>query len=55
MKKLVDTFPKSMSERVFVVRTALDVNLQHAAENAVENSLRQYGQRIQRASRPPPW
>ena len=32
MKKLVDTFPKSMTERVFVVRTALDVNLQHAAE-----------------------
>ena len=44
MKKLVDTFPKSMTERVFVVRTALDVNLQHAADNAVENSLRQYGQ-----------
>ncbi|MGE0565902.1 MAG: transglycosylase domain-containing protein [Pseudolabrys sp.] len=44
MKKLVDTFPKSMSERVFVVRTALDVNLQREAENAVENSLRQFGQ-----------
>jgi penicillin-binding protein 1A len=44
MKKLVDTFPKSMSERVFVVRTALDVTLQRAADNAVENSLRQYGQ-----------
>ena len=44
MKKLVDTFPKSMTERVFVVRTALDANLQHAAETAVENSLRQYGQ-----------
>ena len=53
MKKLVDTFPKSMTERVFVVRTALDPNLQHAAELAVENSLRQYGQRIQRAVRPP--
>jgi penicillin-binding protein 1A len=44
MKKLVDTFPKSMSERVFVVRTALDPNLQKAADSAVENSLRQYGQ-----------
>ena len=44
MKKLVDTFPKSMTERVFVVRTALDVNLQKAADSAVENSLRQYGQ-----------
>ncbi len=43
MKKLVDTFPKSMTERVFVVRTTLDTNMQHAAENAVENSLRQYG------------
>ena len=43
MKKLVVTFPKSMSERVFLVRTALDVNLQRAAEQAVENSLRQYG------------
>ena len=44
MKKLVDTFPKSMTERVFVVRTALDINLQHAADAAIENSLRQYGQ-----------
>ena len=44
MKKLVDTFPKSMTERVFVVRTALDTNLQHEADAAVENSLRQYGQ-----------
>jgi penicillin-binding protein 1A len=43
MKKLVSTFPKSMNERVFVVRTALDVGLQRAAESAVENSLRQYG------------
>ena len=44
MKKLVDTFPKTMTERVFVVRTALDPNLQRAADLAVENSLRQYGQ-----------
>jgi penicillin-binding protein 1A len=44
MKKLVDTFPKSMSERVFVVRTALDTNMQKVADAAVENSLRQYGQ-----------
>ncbi len=44
MKKLVDTFPKSMAERVFVVRTSLDPNLQRAADLAVENSLRQYGQ-----------
>jgi penicillin-binding protein 1A len=44
MKKLVDTFPKSMTERVFVVRTALDTGMQKAADAAVENSLRQYGQ-----------
>src|SRR4029077_7124750 len=44
MKKLVGTFPKSMTERVFVVRTALDVNLQRESETAVENSLRQFGQ-----------
>jgi penicillin-binding protein 1A len=43
MRKLVDTFPKSVSERAFVVRTALDPGLQRAADAAVENSLRQYG------------
>jgi penicillin-binding protein 1A len=44
MKKLVDTFPKSMTERVFVVRTALDNNIQHVAEDSIENTLRQFGQ-----------
>lgn len=44
VKKLVDTFPKSLTERVFVVRTALDTNMQKAADLAIENSLRQYGQ-----------
>jgi penicillin-binding protein 1A len=43
MKKLVDTFPKSMSERAFVVRTAIDMNVQRNMESAIENSLRQYG------------
>src|SRR6266478_983856 len=43
MKKLVDTLPKSVHERVFVVRLALDVDLQKHAEQALENSLRQYG------------
>src|SRR5437764_1590840 len=43
MKKLVDTFPKSMTERAFVVRTAIDINLQRAMESAIEGSLRQYG------------
>ena len=32
-----------MHERVFVVRLALDVDLQKHAEQAVENSIRQYG------------
>src|ERR1700751_6300736 len=35
MRKLVDTFPKSVNERFFVVRTALDVNLQHYAERTI--------------------
>jgi penicillin-binding protein 1A len=43
MKKLVATFPKSLHERVFVVRLGLDVNLQREAENTVESMLRQYG------------
>jgi penicillin-binding protein 1A len=43
MRKLVDTFPKSYSERVFVVRTAIDMNVQKAAEETVENQLRQFG------------
>jgi penicillin-binding protein 1A len=43
MRKLVDTFPKSYNERVFVVRTTIDMNLQRAAEETVENELRQFG------------
>ena len=43
MRKLVDTFPKSYTERVFVVRTAIDMNVQRAAEDAIENQLRQFG------------
>jgi len=43
MKKLVATFPKSLHERVFVVRLGLDVNLQRESENAVESMIRQYG------------
>jgi penicillin-binding protein 1A len=43
MRKLVDTFPKSYNERVFVVRTAIDMNVQRAAEEAIENQLRQFG------------
>jgi penicillin-binding protein 1A len=44
VKKIVDTLPKSVHERVFVVRTALDVNLQRHSENVVESKLREYGQ-----------
>ncbi|HEY0236920.1 MAG TPA: PBP1A family penicillin-binding protein, partial [Afipia sp.] len=43
MKKLVDTFPRSYTERVFTVRTAIDMNVQKAAEETVEDQLRQFG------------
>jgi penicillin-binding protein 1A len=43
MRKLVDTFPKSYTERVFVVRTSIDMNVQHAADEAIESELRQFG------------
>src|SRR3954453_22760985 len=43
MRKLVDTFPKSYTERVFVVRTTIDMNVQGGAEEAIETQLRQFG------------
>ncbi len=43
MRQLVDTFPKSVTDRYFVVRTALDMNLQHYAEHVVDSNLRDYG------------
>ena len=43
MRKLVDTFPKSVTDRFFVVRTALDSNIQRYAEHEVESELRQFG------------
>src|SRR5207237_7442286 len=43
MKKLVDTLPKSVHERVFVARLAIDLNLQNNAEKQVEDARRQYG------------
>jgi penicillin-binding protein 1A len=44
MKRLAEKLPKHLQQdRVFVVRTALDVGLQRHAEQAVETSLRQYG------------
>jgi penicillin-binding protein 1A len=43
LKKLVDKFPKNITERTFIARTALDMNLQRAADNAIETMLKQYG------------
>ncbi len=43
MKKLANTLPKTVHDRVFVARLALDVNLQRNAERAVEDNLRQHG------------
>jgi penicillin-binding protein 1A len=43
MKKLVVTLPKSVHERVFVVRLALDQEMQKHAEKTVETLLKQYG------------
>jgi penicillin-binding protein 1A len=43
MKKLVETLPKSVHERVFVARLAIDLNLQKNTERAIEKSLREYG------------
>jgi penicillin-binding protein 1A len=43
VRKLVQTFPKTVTERVFVARLAIDINLQKHTEEAIQNSLRQYG------------
>jgi penicillin-binding protein 1A len=43
MRKLVQTFPKTMQERVFVARLAIDLNLQKHTEDSIQNALRQYG------------
>ena len=43
MKKLIDALPKTVHERVFVARLAVDLNLQRSTEKAIENSLRQHG------------
>jgi penicillin-binding protein 1A len=43
VKKIVDTLPKSVIERVFVVRTALDVNVQRNTDAVIESKLREYG------------
>jgi penicillin-binding protein 1A len=44
MRKLVETPPfRNISDRAFVVRTALDLGLQRTAEDTVENMIRQFG------------
>ena len=43
VKKIASNLPKSLTDRVFVVRTGLDASLQREAENAIEDKLRQYG------------
>ena len=43
MKKLADTLPKTVHDRVFVVRLALDVGLQKHADKTIESMLKQYG------------
>ena len=53
MRKLVDTFPKSMTERYFVVRTAIDLNLQHYAEHVVEIDAAAVRPRLRRQAKPP--
>ena len=40
---IVDNLPPSVSERVFVVRTGLDINIQRAMDIALNESLRQFG------------
>src|SRR5712691_2795543 len=43
MKKLAETLPKTVHDRVFVVRLALDVGMQKHADKTIEGMLRQYG------------
>jgi penicillin-binding protein 1A len=43
VQQIAAKLPKDVNERSFVVRTALDPNIQRAAELAVEAQLRQFG------------
>src|SRR5258708_28625489 len=44
MKRLADTPAfRHISDRAFVVRTAIDLGLQRTAEDAVESMIRQFG------------
>ena len=43
VRQIVETLPKSVTARYFVVRTALDTDLQRYAEHVVQANLRDYG------------
>ncbi|MGU3492718.1 transglycosylase domain-containing protein [Xanthobacteraceae bacterium A53D] len=43
VRKFVETLPRSVNERSFVVRTGLDPNIQAVAEAALDQSLREFG------------
>jgi penicillin-binding protein 1A len=43
MKKIATALPRTVQDRVFVARLAIDLNLQRQADQAVENMLRQHG------------
>jgi penicillin-binding protein 1A len=43
MQTITDALPPSVAERVFVVRTGLDINIQRAMDTALNESLRQFG------------
>jgi penicillin-binding protein 1A len=43
VQDIVDKLPPSVTERVFIVRTGLDVNIQRAMDTALNESLRQFG------------
>ncbi len=43
VKQIVDGLPRTYAERSFIVRTALDPNIQKAADTAIRDSLRQFG------------
>ena len=43
VRQIVDTLPKSVTTRYFVVRTALDMDLQRYADHVVQANLRDYG------------
>ena len=43
VQNIVDSLPSNVNERVFAVRTGLDINIQRAMDAALNESLRQFG------------